>query len=250
MSAPARARIAAVCALALIAGTARAACPVRSAYDVTVTPHALIFDSNSGAPRRIEMRRGALYDRGRAVALDRADRNRIVRFERVARDLVPRIRGLGTRAVDLMAAAVREEARATSPEAASSPELNRRLEARVSELKARIAASTTSKDWHGNAFNRYVANALTDVVPLVGGDLAGEAFDAALRGEFARAAELGERAAGIKAALERRIRARLDALQPDVERLCPAVRQLDGLERDVSARLADGTRLNLLQVGS
>jgi len=244
-------RTVASCMLALaMAAGARAACPVRSAYDITVTPQALVFDRSSGPVRRIEMRGGALSDRGKAIVLNAADRDRVSRFEQAARALLPRIRQIGSRAVDLMVAAVREEAVATSPKSAANPQLNARLDARAADFKARIARSSSSKEWRGNAFNRYAAEALTDVVPLIGGDLAQQALDATLRGEFSRAAALGQRAAGVRASLERRVRARLDALQPDMEKLCPALRRLDALEKAVVAPLTDGTRLDLLEIGS
>lgn len=244
-----QALIAVLAAPLLHAAGAQGACPVKSAFDVTVTPQALVFERESGPARRIEMRSGALSDRGKAVRLAGADRERVLRFEQAARALLPRIRALGTRAVDLMAVAVKEEAAATSPNAAANPKLNAQLAARVAEFKARIAKSNTSKEWHGNAFNRYAAAALVDVVPLVAGDLAQQALDATLRGEFSRAAALGERAAGVRGALERRIRARLAELAPDMEKLCPSLRRLDALESGVQARLTDGARLDLLQVG-
>lgn len=231
-------------------GEARAACPLRSAYDVTVMPDRLVFERSSGAARRIEMHGGALSDRGKPIALSAADRDRVARFERAARSLLPRIRQIGARAVDLMVVAVREEAAATSPKSAANAQLNARLDARAAAFKSRIAKSNSSKEWRGNAFNRYAAEALADIVPLIGGDLGQQALDATLRGEFSRAAALGERAAGIRSSLEGRIRQRLTGLQPDMDRLCPALRQLDALEKGVGAPLADGTRLNLLEVGS
>jgi hypothetical protein len=238
-------------ALALaLGGEASAACPVRSAYDVTVMPDRLVFERSSGTARRIEMRGGVLSDQGKPIALAAADRDRVVRFERVARSVLPRIRRIGARAVDLMVVAVREEAAATSPKSAANPQLNARLDARAAAFKSRIAQSNSSKEWRGNAFNRYAAEALTDVVPLIGGDLGQQALDATMRGEFSRAAALGERAAGIRSSLEARVRQRLAALQPDMDDLCPALRQLDALEKGVRAPLADGTRLDLLEVGS
>lgn len=229
---------------------ALAACTLRGAYDITVTPEALVFERASGTARRIEMRNGVLSDRGKPIALNRADRDRVVRFERAARGVLPRIRQMGAHAVDLMAVAVREEAASTSPNSAANPQLNARLDARAADLKARIAKSNTSKEWRGNAFNRYAAEALGDVVPLIGGDIAQQALDATLRGEFGRAASLGERAAGIRGSLERRIRTRLDMLEPDMEKLCPTLRHLDALEAAVTAPLTDGARLNLLEIGS
>ena len=135
-------------------GEAVAACPLRSAYDVTVTPDRLVFERSSGAARRIEMRDGALSDGGKAVALSASDRDRIVRFERAARGLLPRIRQIGAHAVDLMVVAVREQAAATSPQSAANAQLNARLDARAAAFKSRIARSNSSKEWRGNAFNR------------------------------------------------------------------------------------------------
>jgi hypothetical protein len=54
----------------------------------------------------------------------------------------------------------------------------------------------------------------------------------------------------VRGSLEQRIRARLAALQPDMEKLCPALRQLDALEAAVTAPLTDGARLDVLQLGS
>lgn len=235
--------------LCAVAMDVRAACRASSAYDLTVTAESLVFEAAEGAARRIEMRAGRLADGGKAVALGPADRDRVLRFERVVRSLVPRVRALGARAVDLATLAVRDEAAATSPTSARDPELNAKVDARAADLKARIARSTTSKEWRGAAFRRYTAAALADVAPLIGGDLAREALAASLRGEFSRAAALGERAAGVRASLEHRIAGRLAVLQPEIERLCPAVRELDRLESGVTARLADGTRLDLVAVG-
>jgi hypothetical protein len=234
--------------LLLAATVATRACELHSAYDVTVTPEALLFDRVSGPARRIEMRDGRLTDRGKVIALGRSDRDRIVRYERVARSLVPRVRKIGARAADLAAAAVREQAAASSPHAAASPELNARLDARVRELKARIAKSNTSSEWRGPAFNRYAAALLADVVPLIGGDIANAALEATLRGDFGKAAALAGQASGVRAALEDRLRARLGTLKPQLDALCPSLRTLDALEAAVTARLADGTRLDLVQV--
>lgn len=238
----------AAAALLLALPAATRACELRSAYDITVTPAALLFDRASGAARRIEVSGGRLTDRGKAVALGRADRDRIVRFERTVRSLVPRARKLGSQAVDLAATAVREQAAASSPHSAANPQLKARLDERVRELKARIAKSNTSREWRGPAFDRYAAALLADVVPLIGGDIANAALDATLRGELGKAAALAGQASDVRAALEQRMRMKLDTLKPQMDALCPSLRTLDGLEAGVTARLTDGTRLDLLQV--
>jgi len=240
----------ALCVLkAAYAGDLDAACQVRSDYDITITAALLLFERATAPVRRIEMHRGALTMNGRPVALGPADRDRISRFETTARALVPPIRALGQRAVDLGVDAVREEAALASPQSAKSPQLDARLAARASDLKARIARSNTSRDWRGAAFNRYAAQIIADVLPLIGGDIAAQALEVALRGDLAGARALSDRATGLHASLERRIRGKLDTLEPDVKKLCPSLRTLDRLESNVTARLPDGSRLNLISVG-
>ncbi len=234
------------------AGTAGAedpACTARSRYDLTVTATALIFERAAAPGQRLEMQTGRLAANGTFVELGPGDRNRITTFETNARALVPQLKALAQRGVDLGVAAIREEAAATSPKSATNPQLNARLDARARTLKARIAASNSSKDWRGPAVKRYLAEAMTDVIPLVGGDLAQQALDAALRGDLAGAAAIKGKAEKMRPSLEARIQRKLETLQPEVDRLCPALRNLDTLESGMAATLPDGNRLNLVEIG-
>ena len=225
------------------------ACRVRSGYDITVSAGEVLFERAAKPAQSVEMSRGNLKANGKLVALGVKDRNRIRAFEATLRSLIPRIKALAQRAVEVSVAAIREEAASTSPKSAADPQLNRRLDARARDLKMRIANSTTSKDWRDAALNRYTAEVLSDVLPLVGGDLARQAMEVALRGDLAAASVLTNRVAGLRASLEARIRSRLKALRPQADRLCPALRRLDALEAAVGTPLPGGGRLNLLDVG-
>ena len=57
-----------------------------------------------------------------------------------------------------------------------------------------------------------------------------------------------KRAAGMRASLEDRIRNQMQLLEPEFAQLCPAARELDALESAITARLPDGSRLNLLEI--
>lgn len=223
-------------------------CHARSRYDLTVGDTVLLFERAQPAAQHVAMRRGHLSVNGIAAALNARDRARIASFETTVRVLVPQIKLLAQRGVDLAAAAVREEAASVSPRSAADPKLNARVDARARELKARIATSTTTKDWRGTAFNRYMSLVIADVLPLIAGDLAQQALGVALRGDLAGAAALKDRAARLHPSLEARIRSKLSVLEPDVEKLCPSLRHLDALESSLTARLPDGSRLNLIQI--
>jgi hypothetical protein len=225
-----------------------AACSVRSRYDVTVTESTLMFERAAAPGQRVEMRGGRLTVNGSLVNLGRGDGDRIATFETNVRALVPQMKMLAQRGVDLGVVAIREEA-AASPRSAKDPQLNARLDARAHNIKARIAASSSSKDWRSLAVKRYVAEAMPDVLPLVGGDLAQQAMDAAMRGDLAGATVLRDKAVKVRPSLEARIQRKLETLQPEADRLCPALRTLDALESGMAATLPDGSRLNLIEIG-
>lgn len=222
-------------------------CGARSNYDLTVTDAALQFERKSAPPQRLEIRRGNLAVNDNAVALRAQDRNRIAAFESTVRELVPKIKTLARRGVDLSVFAIREEAASASPVSAADPQVNARVDARAQELKLRIANSKTSKEWRAGQMNGYLTAVLADVAPLIAGDLAQKALELTLQGDLAGAVALKDRAAALRASLETRIRSRLETLQPEIDKLCPSLRKLDALESGIIQTLPDGSRLNLVE---
>jgi polyhydroxyalkanoate synthesis regulator phasin len=224
-------------------------CHVSSSYDVTLSKDAMVFDRADPRPRRVVIRGGHLSADGKAVPLDAVDQGRMAAFARTAMALVPKVRAIAMRGVNLAAAAVREQARTTIPQLAASGELDARLDAIAADLKQRIRHSDSTHDWHGPAFQQYVNQHVMKIVPFLAGELLQQAVEVALTGDLQRAARLRDRAATLAASLGDRVRAKLGTLKPDIHALCPSVRRLDELENGLDARLPDGSRLNLLTVG-
>src|SRR5262249_20321707 len=191
---------------------------------------------------------GELSVNGAPVALPASDRSRIASYESTVRALIPRVKALGQRAVDLGAEAVRDEAASVSPKSAADPRLYARVDARARALKTRIAKSTSTREWRGAALSRYTAQIASDVLPLVARDLAQQALAVAMKGDVAGAAALQKRATGWQDSLEARMQDRLRALEPDLSRLCASARELDALESALTSRLPDGTRLDLIEI--
>ena len=77
-------------------------CHTSSDYDLTVTDAALQFERKNTPGRRLEMRKGALAVNNQAVALGAADRQRVATFENRVRELVPKVKTIAQRGVDLM----------------------------------------------------------------------------------------------------------------------------------------------------
>lgn len=229
----------AVCCMAGNPGLA--ACRFGSDYDLTLGDSTLRFERKAAPAQTIEMQRGALAIERKSLALGTGDRNRVLAFESKVRELMPQVKTLGRRAVDAMAAAVREEAAQASPHTAADPDLNARLDARVDELKRRITQSVTSKEWHADAMAGYSAGIVADVSPLIAGDLTQQALQLTMKGDLSGMLLLKDQALAVKQSLDRRIQAKLASLQPDIDRLCPSLRELDRLESGVQA-----VRLNLI----
>lgn len=221
-------------------------CRAASSYDLTLGS-GLTFERAAPAPRRVEMRDGRLRVDGAPAALNAEDSDRVALFERNVRTLVPQVKTLAERGADLAAQAVRAQVASIAPAAAADPQFDARLAARTRELKARIAASTSTKDWQGEALDTYAQNVAADVLPIVGADVAQQALDLAMQGDLAGAAALKDRAADLQPELEARIRARLRTLEPDARRLCPTLRELDRLEAGIGARLPGGP-LQLIEI--
>ena len=221
-------------------------CHASSSYDLSVSADALVFDRTAPAPRRIEMRDGRLRIEGAARALNTEDGDRLVLFESGVRALLPRVRRVAARGVDLAIEAVRAETAPLGLGADTQAELGQRLASHAADLKRRIAASHSTRDWQGEAFERQVDGIVADVAPLIAADLGQQAIDAALSGDLDTAASLRDRAADLASDLQPRLERRMQALQPDIEALCPAIRELHALQ--LGLRGSDGRPLHLLDI--
>ncbi|NCT67669.1 MAG: YggN family protein [Rhodanobacteraceae bacterium] len=225
-----------------------AACQASSSYDLTVAADKLVFDRAAPAPRRLELSAGQLRADGAAVRLNTEDGDRLALFERELRELLPKVRAVAQRGVDLALQGARAEAAGLGLGADTRAELDRRLSAHGAELRRRIATSTSTHDWQGEAGARYVDAILADLAPLLAADLGEQAMTAALGGDPNAAAALRQRAALLDGRVEQRLRQRMQALRPQVQALCPAIHHLAELQDGV--RGADGRALDLLEVAA
>jgi Protein of unknown function (DUF2884) len=221
-------------------------CKASSSYDVTVGAQSLVFDRADPLPHRVELRDGSLVADGATVRLGADDQDRIALFERQLRALVPRVKAVAANGVDMAAKAVREEAASVSPQAAAGGELDNALRSRVTELKQRIAASNSTHDWQGDAFDRYANQIASDILPIVANEIGQQAVQLAMDGDLAGAAALKDRMSSLSTGAQGRIMQRMQALRPQIQALCPSIRQLAELQDGI--RAPDGRPLNLVHV--
>ena len=221
-------------------------CGASSSYDLDVGADALVFERAAPAPRRMEIHDGRLRIDGVAQALNTEDGDRLVLFESELRALLPRVRQVAVRGVDLAIEALRAETASLGLGADTRAELDRRLAAHAADLKRRIAASHGTRDWQGEAFEQQVDAIVAELLPLLAADLGQQAIDAALGGDLEAAASLRDRATDLATDLQPRLQRRMHALQPDIAALCPAIRELHALQLGLRGR--DGRPLHLLDI--
>lgn len=221
-------------------------CHASSSYDLTVVPDALLFDRAAPTPRRIRVHAGQLTDNGTVVRLNAEDHDRLVLFEEQLRALVPKVRNVAANGVDLAIKAVHAETASLGLSADTQAQLDAKLAAHAAELKRRIGASTSTHDWQGDAFDRYADAIVADIAPLLTADLAQQAVAAAVNGDLAAAASLQAHAADLAGDMRPRLERRMQALRPQIQALCPSIRSLHELQRDV--RGGNGRALDLLDI--
>ncbi|KJV36121.1 DUF2884 family protein [Luteibacter yeojuensis] len=224
-------------------------CNLASTYDLTVRPEGLAFDRADVAPRSVRMHDGNLTTDGSAVSLRPDEQDRVALFESQVRTLLPKVKALASDGVDIAARAVRQEAATAAPGAASSGELDQALNSRVADIKRRIAASQSTKDWQEDAMREYAQEIVSDIMPILTQDVGGEAMQLAMNGDLQGAAALRDRVAGVSNGAQERVAAKVTAaLRPRVQALCPQVRQLGELQSGLHD--ASGRPLVLLESGN
>lgn len=221
-------------------------CHATSSYDLTLQPGQLQFDRDAPDPTRVTIGGGSLRVDGTEVRLAAAERERLTAFERDVRALAPRVRAVAEHGVDLAARSVRAEADRLGLSASARAEVDRRLAADAAALKRRVAASQSTKDWHGEAFDQYADDLGADLLPLVTSDLGQQAMQAALSGDTQAALSLRDAAVDLADGMKSRLQERMQALRPEVAALCPSIRRLADLQQGLTG--PGGEPLHLLEI--
>lgn len=221
-------------------------CHASSSYDLTITPAALLFDRASPSPRRVELRGGSITLDGVVQRINTESGDRVTLFEQELRALVPKAKAVARNGVDLAIKAMHAEAAAFGAGADTLAELDQKLAARGAELKQRIQLSESTHDWQDDAIERYAEDVVRDIGPTLVTDLSQQAIEAAVGGDLDAAAALRDRTANLGSELRPRLHRRMRALRPQIEALCPSLRRLRDLQRDI--RGANGSQLDLLEI--
>ncbi|NZA25603.1 DUF2884 family protein [Luteimonas sp. SJ-92] len=229
------------CGGAFGAGNVDVSCDVDSDYDFSLSERSVILTRDSGVPHRLVMRQGRLFVDDAWVALDDADRRRLVEYEREARAVVPLARDIGREAAEIAFIALGEVAAGFSSDPDST---RRRLDSARAKLDRRLAGSVSASRYSSRELGDAIGLAVREVLPTVMGDIVGGAVRAAFSGDIARM----QRMENLDAELEALIEPRAEALGRKADDLCARMETLDRIDDALQYRLPDGRPLDLLRV--
>jgi hypothetical protein len=224
-----------------------AACGATTPFEVIdFGADAIAFERVAPAPRRVAWHDGQLRVDGALVRLGAEDTDRMALFARELRALVPKVKAIAQRAVDVATGVVRSETRKLLADAGDRAELDARISAHAAKLRARINAARDTRAWTNDAFEHEVAGWADDLAPLLGRAIANRAVGAALAGDLDAAQSLQASAGELAIGLQPRIARALEVLRPDIEALCPALSRLQ--EAQLGVRDGRGRALDLVDM--
>jgi len=235
-----------LCSLAtpVAAGDGVSMCDVHSDYSLHVADDGIRFTRESGSPGELRFAGGRLYADGVEQALDDDGRHRVLQFEHSVQALVPEVKALALDAVALATEAVGQVAVALAGE--RNPALEQRLQALQVEITAGIEQAISDGHWDERLFEQDVERLVSEVVPMLAGDIVSAAVAAAMSGDESQVQAIEKRAQEFERTFEREVEARAGLIEERAEALCPRIAELHALQQGL--RLADGRALGLMRM--
>lgn len=250
-----------VFSLALAAGAAQAHdmhrgvhmdCDIQSRYSLTVANGAYDFSRDSGRPGHVLLDHvildhGDLIVDGHKAALSANDQARVRQLDAELAALMPQSRQIATEAINIAFDALGEVARGL----ASHPRemLTRLDQSRAGALREIDARPLFLFSRNDDAIDAVIEPILTEFVPEIAGGAVSLAFHAVFASDRERDA-MEARMTRMEKALDQKVDARANALEPLADAMCQRLKRMDGLDNALDYRLPDGGRLELLSIDS
>ena len=223
-------------------------CGYRTDYDVHVMAAGISFQRDTGVPRNIYLHGGQLDIDGKPATVSQADAARLRQLESGVRELLPEAAKIAREGLDIGFGALATVTATFAEDPAERRHMLDKINAKRAEAMQQIDQSIASGVWTRDELARSVEEGVGSAVSELVGTVASGAISAALSGDDAKVAALQARADSLDAAINKEVDARADKLGQRADALCPRVDALQHLQQQLSLRLADGSRLNLITV--
>lgn len=223
-------------------------CDVESNYSTRFDAGQIAF-TDTETKRVIRLLPGGVIEvDGRALNLNARDRAHAAELERAIRVIIPEAKALAVDAVGIAFEAVGHVSTAFASDARSARESALRIARTAEELKRSIHARD---DWGAQSeqeISRLIEAAVGSLIGEMVGNLTAQAIGVALSGDETTIAELEARAGSIETNVEKAIGKHAKKLEARAVALCQRAHDLDRIEGQISARLPDGSPIDLIQV--
>lgn len=227
-------------------GTER--CDVQSNYSTRFEANQITFTDDK-APRIVSLLPGGVIEvDGHVLTLNADDRKRANELERAIRAIVPEAKALAVDAVGVAFEAVGHVSTAFASDAHQARESAERIARTAEELKRSINARDDWGPQSEHEINQLIERSVGALIGEMVGNITAQAIKVALSGDEAAVAELEARAGSIEKNVEKAIGRHGKELEARADDLCKRAQDLDRLESQVTARLPDGSALDLIQV--
>lgn len=220
-------------------------CRISSDYDLLLGRDGITLRRDEGVPAEVRLQGRRLWIDGSEVALSPRDRQTVAAVQAEIDALLPEVRGIAVEAVGIAVSTLVQVAGTLGGR--DGEELARRVRSMEQAFVDRLDDELAEGRWDGTAIEAEVEALVAELAPQLAGNVAALAVKAALSGDEAAAREIEGRARAMERALDAEMAQRSAALEARAEALCPRLARLDALEEELELRLADGSRLDLVQ---
>lgn len=222
-------------------------CDVESDYSTRLGADRITFTNDKTHHVVVLEKSGRIEIDGTVLSLSADDRQRAVALARAIQVIVPQAKALAVDAVGIAFEAVGQASTAFASDAHQARESAERISRAAAELTRAINAR---EDW-GPQSDKEISSLIEGSVgSLIGemiGNITAQAISVALSGDEAAVAELQARAGSIEKNVEKAVGKHAKELGQRADALCQRVQELDRIESQFSARMPDGSPIDLIQ---
>lgn len=222
-------------------------CNVESDYSFSQQGRTLVFARDASPGKRILIQDSRLIVDGRDIVLSEQDKKRVANFENEMRLLIPQVKVVSMEAVDIAFDALVEVSKAFNGEN-NNPTVVKLQNARI-ELRKAIAkdpAFAINDDLDG----KIIEPIMSDFIPDVVGSAVRQALSLAFSGDEKKAQAFEKRMDSMGKEIETKVEARAKKLKPLAQAMCQRFRNMDRIENDISVRLSNKEKINLLDANA
>ncbi len=223
-------------------------CDVDSNYSTKIDARRIAFTDDKTHRVVTLLPGGVIEVNGHALQLNAEDREHAAELEHAIRAIIPEAKALAVDVVAIAFEAVAHVSTAFASDAHHARESAERIARTANELKRSINARDDWGPRSEHEVSQLIEGSVGSLIGEMVGNITAQAIKVALSGDEAAVAELEARAESIEKNVEKAVEKHAKELEIRADALCERAHDLDRIESQISARLPDGSSIDLIQV--